>query len=55
MSALLPLNWLRVPSGEDNSVSLRYCISAGELNHLPALFTCHPADEANGPLPKQPQ
>jgi len=23
------------------------CISAGELNHLPALFTCHLGDEAN--------
>src|SRR5437870_122595 len=35
------INWQRVPSCEDNSVSLRYCIGAGELNHLPALFTCH--------------
>ena len=23
------------------------CISAGELNHLPALFTCHLCDGAN--------
>src|SRR5438132_2734110 len=47
MSALLPLNWQRVSSCEDNSVSLIYCISAGELNHLPALFTCHLCAAAN--------
>ncbi|HZD08488.1 MAG TPA: hypothetical protein VE176_09570, partial [Candidatus Limnocylindrales bacterium] len=29
--------------------------SAGELNHLPALFTCHLIDEANGPIAKQLQ
>src|SRR6266550_4223615 len=29
--------------------------SAGELNHLPALFTCHLNDEANGPLAIQLQ
>jgi hypothetical protein len=50
---LLPLNWQRVSSSEDNSVLLILCISAGELNHLPALFTCHLNDEANGPLAKQ--
>jgi hypothetical protein len=50
MSALLPLNWQRVSSSEDNSVLLILCISAGELNHLPALFTCHLIDEANPAL-----
>src|SRR4029077_14181009 len=49
MSALPPLNWQRVSSSEDNSVLLIPCISGGELNHLPALFTCHLIDEANGP------
>src|ERR1700682_452070 len=29
--------------------------SAGELNHLPALFTCHLDDEANGPVARQLQ
>jgi hypothetical protein len=29
--------------------------SAGELNHLPALFTCHLDDAANGPIAKQVQ
>src|SRR5439155_803022 len=29
--------------------------SAGELNHLPALFTCHLIDEANGPIAMQLQ
>ena len=37
-----PLNWQRVSSSEDNSVLLILFISAGELNHLPALFTCLP-------------
>src|SRR4029077_8812548 len=63
MSALPPLNWQRVSSSEDNSVLLILCISAGELNHLPALFTCHLGDEANsegireqaGPIAKQPR
>src|SRR5947209_19985443 len=50
MSALLPLNWQRVSSSEDNSVLLILCISAGELNHLPAFFTCHLIDEANPAL-----
>jgi hypothetical protein len=44
MSALLPLNRQRVPSCEDNSVSLILCISAGEPNNLPALFTYHLGD-----------
>src|SRR5258707_1006272 len=43
-----PLNWRRVPSSEDNSVfKLHLFISAGELNHLPALFSCHLCDAAN--------
>jgi hypothetical protein len=45
---LPPLNWQRVSSCENNSVFvMTHCISAGELNHLPALFTCHLIDEAN--------
>src|SRR5690242_264423 len=52
MSALPPLNWQRVPSCEDNSVLVILCISAGEFNHLPALFTCHLSAEANGPTAK---
>jgi hypothetical protein len=44
---LPPLNWQRVSSSEDNSVLLILCISAGELNHLPALFTCHLGDAVN--------
>jgi len=47
---LPPLNWQRVSSSEDNSMLLILCISAGELNHLPAPFTCHLIDEANAPL-----
>jgi hypothetical protein len=47
MTALPPLNWRRVSSSEDNSMLLILCISAGELNHLPALFTCHLDDAAN--------
>src|SRR6266403_1447720 len=50
MSALPPLNWQRVSSCEDNSVLLILCISAGEFNHLPALFTCHLNDETNPAL-----
>jgi hypothetical protein len=41
IAPVLPLNWLRVSSCEDNSVLLIHCISAGEPNNLPALFTCH--------------
>jgi hypothetical protein len=44
---LPPLNWRRVSSSEDNSMLLILCISAGELNHLPALFTCHLSDAAD--------
>jgi hypothetical protein len=53
MMALLPLNWPRVPSSEDNSVLFILCISAsaGELNHLPAPLTCHLGAAANGQTP----
>ena len=42
MTPVPPLNWQRVPSGEDNSVfTMTLFMSAGEFNHLPAPFTCH--------------
>jgi hypothetical protein len=47
ITPVLPLNWQRVPSCEDNSVLLTCSITAGEPNNLPALFTCHPCDSAN--------
>src|SRR5437773_7782430 len=47
MSALLPLNWQRVSSSEDNSGLLTYWHSAGEFSDSPALLTCHLCDGAN--------
>jgi hypothetical protein len=48
MTQVLPLNWQRVPSSEDNSVFvMTLFISAGESNNSPAPFTCHLSAGAN--------